>query len=73
MALETPELLDAARSATGLDDFGDPGFREGLQGMAPGGIRRFLIPPELGYGSSGTGSIPANATLIFEVKLVKVS
>lgn len=30
MVLETPALLDAARSATGLDDFGDPGFREGL-------------------------------------------
>jgi hypothetical protein len=50
------------------------GFREGLIGMQPGGIRRFLIPPELGYGSTGSGStIPPNATLIFEVKLVKVT
>jgi hypothetical protein len=50
------------------------GFREGLIGMQPGGIRRFRIPPELGYGSTGSGSnIPPNATLIFEVKLVRVT
>lgn len=49
------------------------GFREGLIGMSPGGIRRLLIPPELGYGSRGQGSIPPNATLIFEVKLVRVT
>jgi FKBP-type peptidyl-prolyl cis-trans isomerase FkpA len=49
------------------------GFREGLIGMQPGGIRRFRIPPELGYGAAGTGNIPPNATLIFEVKMVKVS
>lgn len=50
-----------------------PGFREGLIGMQAGGIRRLLIPPELGYGSTGSGSIPPNSTLIFEVKMVKVS
>jgi FKBP-type peptidyl-prolyl cis-trans isomerase FkpA len=70
-------VFDSARTAGQPATF-DPaglitGFREGLQGMAPGGIRRFRIPPELGYGSSGTGSIPGNATLIFEVKLVKVT
>lgn len=70
-------VFDSART-TGQPAAFDPsgliaGFREGLQGMAPGGIRRFRIPPELGYGSSGTGTIPPNATLIFEVKLVKVT
>lgn len=49
------------------------GFREGMIGMQPGGIRRFRIPPELGYGASGTNNIPPNSTLIFEVKLVAVS
>lgn len=70
-------LFDSART-TGQPAMFDPaglipGFREGLIGMTPGGIRRFRIPPELGYGSSGTGSIPPNSTLIFEVKLVKVT
>lgn len=49
------------------------GFREGMIGMQPGGIRRFRIPPELGYGAAGTSNIPPNSTLIFEVKLVAVS
>lgn len=49
------------------------GFREGMIGMQPGGIRRFRIPPELGYGAAGTNNIPPNSTLIFEVKLVAVS
>jgi FKBP-type peptidyl-prolyl cis-trans isomerase FkpA len=50
------------------------GFREGLIGMQPGGIRRLLIPPDLGYGAAGSPPrVPGNATLIFEVKLVKVT
>lgn len=31
MPLAVPPLLDAARAATGLGDFGDPSFREGLE------------------------------------------
>ena len=33
MALSAPALLDAARAATGLDDFGDPSFRDGLAAL----------------------------------------
>ena len=50
------------------------GWQEGLQLMKEGSRYKFYIPAELGYGSQGAGnSIPPNATLIFEVELIKVN
>jgi FKBP-type peptidyl-prolyl cis-trans isomerase len=46
------------------------GFAQGLQLMQPGGSYRLCIPSKLGYGEAGTGPIPANADLVFEVDLL---
>ncbi len=50
------------------------GWEQGMLGMKVGEKRRLTIPSSLGYGSSGAGGvIPPNATLIFEVDLLKIN
>lgn len=47
-----------------------PGFSEGLQTLAKTGIARFCVPAAMGYGAEGSGPIPANSDLVFQVELI---
>jgi FKBP-type peptidyl-prolyl cis-trans isomerase len=54
------------------------GWDVGMRGMITGGRRVLTIPPALGYGAAGSSrngvvTIPANATLTFEVELLQVN
>lgn len=49
------------------------GWDEGVVGMKKGGRRLLIIPPDLGYGAQGQGSIPANETLMFVVDLEEIN
>jgi FKBP-type peptidyl-prolyl cis-trans isomerase FkpA len=55
--------------ASGIID----GWNRGVVGMKVGGVRRLVIPPDLAYGERGQGSIPGNATLVFDIELLSVS
>ncbi len=48
------------------------GWDEGIALLNEGDSATFIIPPDLGYGQQSAGPIPANSTLKFTVKLVKV-
>jgi peptidylprolyl isomerase len=49
------------------------GWDEGIVGMKVGGTRVLTVPPEMGYGARGAGTvIPPGATLVFEVKLLGI-
>lgn len=51
-----------------------PCWTEGVSKMKEGGKAKLICPPEIAYGSRGAGSaVPPNATITFEVELLKVA
>ena len=81
----TGTLMNGQKFDSSYDHGGDPftftlgkgevikGWDDGVIGMKTGGKRKLRIPPELGYGASGSPpSIPPNAGLLFEVELVGI-
>ncbi len=48
------------------------GWKEGIPLCGEGGMLELEIPAELGYGTSGSGSIQPNSTLWFQVEVLKI-
>lgn len=74
--LPTGEVFDAtasAETATFPLNGVIPGWIEGVQLLkSGGGSGTLLIPSYLGYGTRGSGSIPANQVLIFDITLIDI-
>lgn len=49
-----------------------PGWDFGVAGMRPGGKRKLVLPPSMGYGPEGAGPVPPLAILVFDVELLSV-
>jgi FKBP-type peptidyl-prolyl cis-trans isomerase FkpA len=49
------------------------GWHDGIPGMRVGGKRQLIIPPSMGYGSQGSGPIPGNAVLVFNIEVVSAT
>jgi peptidylprolyl isomerase len=71
--------FDSSRSAGRKPFFFTPGehrviagWEEGIVGMKVGGVRKLVIPSNLGYGASGNGPIPPDSVLIFDVELLSI-
>jgi FKBP-type peptidyl-prolyl cis-trans isomerase FkpA len=64
--------VDRGQPATFAVDGVVKGWGEALPLMKVGGKARLVIPPSLGYGAQGSGPIPPNATLVFEVELLSI-
>jgi len=48
------------------------GWNQGVLGMQVGGVRKLIIPPQLGYGPTDYGPIPGNSTLYFTIELLGI-
>ncbi len=50
------------------------GWDLGLDGMRPGGIRKVIIPPHLGFGAAGSpdGRVPGNAVMVYVLEVLAV-
>jgi len=48
------------------------GWDEGIVGMRVGELRRLVIPPELGYGRQGSGAVPPNTPIVFQIELMGI-
>ena len=71
-------LSNATPIANGVFDYPVPlggidGWDIGMAGMMAGATRVILVPPELGYGTTGRESVPPGAILVFRVELDSIT
>ena len=64
----SPSLMDYSPDANLI-----AGFKEGLLTMKVGDKIRLFIPPHLGYGPQGSGPIPPNSELIFDLEILQIA
>ncbi|MBN2236662.1 MAG: FKBP-type peptidyl-prolyl cis-trans isomerase [Bacteroidales bacterium] len=69
--LTTGLVFDSGTSSFPLSNV-IKGWQEGIPLLKAGGTGKLFIPSGLGYGTTGSGSIPANTVLIFDVYLISV-
>ncbi len=48
------------------------GLDAALVGMKAGEVRKAVVPPQHAFGEKGRGPVPANATLVLEIRVSKV-
>lgn len=67
------QVFDEAKSAVtfGLRNL-ILGWQEGIPLVQKGGKIKLFVPSHLAYGSTGSGSVPPNTVLIFEIELIDV-
>ncbi|WP_086934764.1 FKBP-type peptidyl-prolyl cis-trans isomerase [Agarilytica rhodophyticola] len=66
------EVFDSGENVDFIVNQVIPGWVEGLQLMNTGAKWKLFIPPALAYGESGSGKVGPNATLIFEIELLRI-
>jgi FKBP-type peptidyl-prolyl cis-trans isomerase len=48
------------------------GWIQGVPGMREGGLRRLILPPALAFGGAGSGAVPPNTPVVYEIELLRV-
>jgi len=67
-------LLDGTKFDSGTSSFPlsnvVQGWKEGIPKFRTKGRGKLIMPSYLGYGTSGSGDVPPNAVLIFDIYLI---
>jgi FKBP-type peptidyl-prolyl cis-trans isomerase FkpA len=65
----TPDATDPFSFVLGVGYILD-GWNQGLVGMKVGGVRKLVIGSRLAFGPKGSGTVPAQSTVVYSIELV---